>query len=114
MPQLLVEFLSEEIPARMQTRAALDLRRLLETALAEADLSGDAMTVETTPRRLVVAVDGLPASQPDRSIERKGPRTAAPQKAIDGFLGATGLPLAPCEARKRVGMGKSGAGRETY
>src|SRR3546814_1879985 len=100
MPHLLVEFLSEEIPARMQTRAALDLRRLLETALTEADLPGDAMTVETTPRRLVAAVDGLPDSQPDRSTERKGPRTDAPQRAIDGFLGSTGLTPDQCEVRE--------------
>lgn len=100
MPQLLIEFFSEEIPARMQDRAAEDLQRLLDAALAEANLAHEGVVTERTPRRLVAVVDGLPAAQPDRSSERKGPRTDAPQKAIDGFLGATGLTLDQCQIRE--------------
>ncbi|CAM9769196.1 unnamed protein product [Discosporangium mesarthrocarpum] len=100
MPELLVEFLSEEIPARMQARAAADLARLMGDALKEADLAFDAVRTMVTPRRLAIVIDGIPAAQPDRRIERKGPRTSAPQQAIDGFLGANGLTLDQCEVRE--------------
>ncbi|MEK9660995.1 MAG: glycine--tRNA ligase subunit beta [Alphaproteobacteria bacterium] len=100
MPELLIEFLSEEIPARMQARAAADLARLMGDALREADLAFEAVRTMVTPRRLAIVIEGIPAAQPDRRIERKGPRTSAPQQAIDGFLGANGLTLDQCEVRE--------------
>jgi glycyl-tRNA synthetase beta chain len=100
MAELLVEFLSEEIPARMQRRAGDDLVRLLSEGLTAANLGFDAIASYTTPRRLAVRVDGLPVEQPARQVERKGPRTDAPHKAIDGFLGSIAIPLDQCEVRE--------------
>lgn len=100
MAELLIEFLSEEIPARMQRRAADELRAGVVAGLEDAHLSYEEVRVCSTPRRLVLAVDGLPVTQPDRSTERKGPRTDAPAKAIDGFLSAAGVTLDDCETRE--------------
>ena len=91
MAELLVELLSEEIPARMQARAADDFKRLVTADLAKARLAFTRADAFVTPRRLVLVVDGLPERQPDIEEERKGPRVGAPQGAIDGFLKATGL-----------------------
>src|SRR5579863_10297117 len=91
MPDLLVELLSEEIPARMQRRAAEDLRRLVTDALVAAGLVYEGAKAFATPRRLALTVHGLPARSPDRREERKGPRVGAPERAFDGFLKATGL-----------------------
>ena len=100
MAELLVEFLSEEIPAWMQRRAADDLARLLADGLKSANLDHDTIETFATPRRLAVRVDGLPLQQPTRQIERKGPRTDAPQKALDGFLRSIAIPLEECEVRE--------------
>ena len=91
MPQLLLELLSEEIPARMQAQAARDLERMAREKLAEAGLLPEALTAFAGPRRLTLAAEGLPPAQPDRTEERKGPRVGAPDQAIDGFLRSTGL-----------------------
>jgi glycyl-tRNA synthetase beta chain len=91
MPDLLLEFFSEEIPARMQARAAEDLRKLVTDALAEAGLSYEGAKAFATPRRLALAVAGIPVRQPDVREERKGPRAGANEKAIAGFLKAAGL-----------------------
>ena len=91
MPDLLLELLSEEIPARMQARAADDLKRLVTDALVEAGLLYEGAKAFATPRRLALVVGGLPARQPDRDEERKGPRVGAPEKALEGFLKAAGL-----------------------
>jgi glycyl-tRNA synthetase beta chain len=91
MPELLVELLSEEIPARMQARAAADFKRLVCERLDKAQLSYTRAEAFVTPRRLTLVVDGLPERQPDLIEERKGPRVGSPQKAIDGFLRAAGL-----------------------
>jgi len=91
MPDLLIELFSEEIPARMQRRAAEDLRKLVTDALVEAGLVYEGAKAFATPRRLALTVHGLPARSPDRREERKGPRVGAPEKAIDGFLKAAGL-----------------------
>jgi glycyl-tRNA synthetase beta chain len=91
MPELLLELLSEEIPARMQARAADDLRRLICDGLAKAQLSFTRAEAYVTPRRLALVVDGLPARQPDQQEERKGPREGASAAAIDGFLKGAGL-----------------------
>ena len=90
MPQLLLELFSEEIPARMQPGAARDLERMAADRLKAAGLSYDSLTTFAGPRRLTLVVEGLPAATPDREEELKGPRTSAPEQALDGFLRKTG------------------------
>src|SRR3954452_278916 len=91
MPDLLLEFFSEEIPARMQARAAEDLKKLVTDKLVAAGLTYDGAKAFATPRRLALAVAGIPARQPDIKDERKGPKVGAPEQAIAGFLRAAGL-----------------------
>jgi glycyl-tRNA synthetase beta chain len=91
MPDLLFELFSEEIPARMQARAAEDLRKLVTDRLIEAGLAYDGAKAFVTPRRLALSVHGVPARQPDLREEKKGPRVGAPEGAIAGFLKAAGL-----------------------
>jgi glycyl-tRNA synthetase beta chain len=91
MPDLLIELLSEEIPARMQPRAAEDLRKLVTDKLVAAGLVYEGAKAFATPRRLALAVQGVPARQPDVKEERKGPRVGSPDGAIRGFLKAAGL-----------------------
>ncbi len=91
MPDLLLELLSEEIPARMQAQAAADLKKLVTDALVERGLLYEGAAGFATPRRLALHVAGLPARQPDTREERKGPRVGAPDPAIQGFLKAAGL-----------------------
>jgi glycyl-tRNA synthetase beta chain len=100
MPELLLELLSEEIPARMQRRAADDLAALIAGKLAEAEIAAAAVSAFATPRRLAVIADGIPATQPERSEERRGPRVGAPPQALAGFLRAAGLAaIEECEVR---------------
>ncbi len=91
MAELLLEILCEEIPARMQLRAADDLARLVSSALRDQGLTFDRCEAFATPRRLALVIDGLPTAQPDVREERKGPKVDAPEKAIEGFLGSVGL-----------------------
>src|SRR5215472_2097176 len=91
MPDLLIELLSEEIPARMQARAADDLRKLVTDKLAGAGLAYEGAKAFATPRRLALAVAGVPAKQPDVREEKRGPRVGAPEGAIQGVLKAAGL-----------------------
>jgi glycyl-tRNA synthetase beta chain len=91
MPDLLLELFSEEIPARMQARAAEDLRKLVTDRLVGAGLVYEGAKAFATPRRLALAVQGVPAKQPDVKEEKKGPRVGAPDGAIQGFLKAAGL-----------------------
>src|SRR5271157_1048277 len=91
MPELLLELFSEEIPARMQARAAEDLRKLVTDRLVGAGLVYDGAKAFVTPRRLALTVHGVPARQPDLREEKKGPRVGAPDNAIAGFLKAAGL-----------------------
>jgi glycyl-tRNA synthetase beta chain len=91
MPDLLLEFFSEEIPARMQARAAEDLRKLVTDKLVATGLLYDGAKAFVTPRRLSLAVQGIPARQPDVKEEKKGPRVGAPEGAIAGFLKSAGL-----------------------
>jgi glycyl-tRNA synthetase beta chain len=93
MPELLIELFSEEIPARMQQKAADDLRALVTSALVEAGLSYEGAQAHGGARRIVLSVEGLDAKAADVNEERKGPRVDAPQPAIDGFLKSTGLEL---------------------
>src|SRR5262245_19097953 len=91
MPDLLLELFSEEIPARMQPRAADDLRRLVTDRLVAAGLLYEGAKAFATPRRLALTVTGIPVRQPDTREERKGPRVGAPEGAIAGFLKSAGL-----------------------
>src|ERR1043165_1974626 len=91
MPDLLLEFFSEEIPARMQARAADDLKKLVTDRLVAAGLTYEGATAYATPRRLALAVAGIPVRQPDVKEEKRGPRVGANEKAIAGFLKAAGL-----------------------
>jgi glycyl-tRNA synthetase beta chain len=91
MPDLLLEFLSEEIPARMQARAAEDLRKLVTDRLVAEGLTYEGARAFATPRRLALTIHGLPARQPDVKEEKKGPRVGAPENAVAGFLKAAGL-----------------------
>ena len=100
MPELLLELFTEEIPARMQVRAAEDLARLAGERLAAAGLGAQKIESYVTPRRLVLVADGVPAAQADQSEERRGPRVGAPAQAVEGFLKSTGLvSLDQCEKR---------------
>ncbi len=101
MAQLLLELFSEEIPARMQARAAEDLKRLVTQGLRDAGLTFRSAEAFATPRRLALCVEGLPKRQPDLREERKGPKVGAPDKAIAGFLRGAGLDsLDQCEKRE--------------
>ncbi len=91
MPDLLLELRSEEIPARMQRKAAGDLKKLVTDALVEAGLTYEGAREYWTPRRLTLDVRGVDARSKDVVEERKGPRTDAPPKAIEGFLRGAGL-----------------------
>jgi glycyl-tRNA synthetase beta chain len=91
MPDLLLELFSEEIPARMQAKAAEDLKKLVTDRLVDAGLVYEAARAFVTPRRLALAVEGVPARQPDLKEEKKGPRVGAPDRAIEGFLKSAGL-----------------------
>ena len=91
MPDLLLELFSEEIPARMQTRAAEDLRKAVTDRLVDAGLVYEGAKAFVTPRRLALAVHGVPVRQKDVREEKKGPRVGAPDTAVAGFLKAAGL-----------------------
>src|SRR6187402_2934710 len=91
MPDLLLELFSEEIPARMQARAAEDLRKLVTDRLVAEGLLYEGAKAFVTPRRLALAVQGVPVRQPDVKEEKKGPRVGAPAGALAGFLKSAGL-----------------------
>lgn len=99
MPNLLIELFSEEIPARMQGKAADDLRKLVTDGLVEAGLTYEGAAAFSTPRRLTLSVENLTAESKPVREERKGPRTDAPEKAIEGFLRGAGLTLDQLEKR---------------
>src|SRR4051794_4021777 len=91
MPDLLLELFFEEIPARMQAKAADDLRRMVTDKLVAEGLVYEGAKAFATPRRLALTVHGIPARQPDLKEERRGPRVGGPDAAVQGFLKATGL-----------------------
>jgi len=100
MTELLIEFFSEEIPARMQARAADDLKRLVTDKLAANGLTFTTADAHSTPRRLALVVDGLPERTADVREEKKGPRVGSPEQAVAGFLKSAGLDsLDQCEQR---------------
>jgi glycyl-tRNA synthetase beta chain len=100
MQELLLELFSEEIPARMQARAADDLKRLVTEGLKKAGLEFSDAKAFATPRRLTLVIDGIPEKQADVSEEKRGPRIDAPEQAIKGFLGSIGLTLDQVEKRE--------------
>src|SRR3954451_19625227 len=91
MPELLLELFSEEIPARMQAKAAEDLRRMVTDKLVAEGLVYEGAKAFATPRRLTLTVHGIPARQSDLKQERRGPKVGAPDAAVQGFLKAAGL-----------------------
>ncbi|MGA0713979.1 MAG: glycine--tRNA ligase subunit beta, partial [Gemmobacter sp.] len=91
MAELLIELFSEEIPARMQPRAREDLRRLVTDGLVARGLTYGQAAAFSTPRRLALVLGDVAERSPTLIEERKGPRTDAPEAAIEGFLRATGL-----------------------
>ena len=99
MPDVLIELFSEEIPARMQARAREDLKRLVTGGLVEAGLTYRGAGAFSTPRRLTLTIEGLSAESPTTREERKGPRTNAPEAALEGFLRSTGLSRDQLQAR---------------
>ena len=101
MSELLFEIFCEEIPARMQPKAEADLERLLGEKLTAAGLAWSSLTTFAGPRRLGLAIDGLPVKTQDVREERKGPRVGAPDKAVEGFLRGAGVDsLDACEKRE--------------
>ena len=99
MPDLLIELFSEEIPARMQARAADDLRKLVTDGLVEAGLTYAGAAAFATPRRLTLAIDGLTGESRAVREDRKGPKVGAPDAAIDGFLRGAGIAREALEIR---------------
>ncbi len=99
MPDLLIELFSEEIPARMQAKAAADLQKLVTDGLVDAGLTYAGAGAFSTPRRLALSVEGLSAESPDTREERKGPKVGAPDGAIDGFCRGAGVSRDSLEAR---------------
>ncbi len=91
MPDFLLELFCEEIPARMQAQAALDLKRLVTDALAERDIFAESAGSFVTPRRLALHIAGLPARRPASRELKKGPRVDAAAAAVNGFLKSAGL-----------------------
>ncbi|MCK0068631.1 glycine--tRNA ligase subunit beta [Kordiimonas laminariae] len=100
MADLLIELFSEEIPARMQGKAADDLKKMVTGTLKEAGLTFDAADAYSTPRRLALNVTNLPAATPDISEERRGPRVDAPEKALEGFMRGAGVTRDQLEERE--------------
>ena len=99
MPNLLIELFSEEIPARMQAKAADDLRRMVTDGLVEAGLTYAGAAAFHTPRRLALSIDDLTSESKAIREERKGPATTAPAQAIEGFVRSTGLTIDQLEVR---------------
>jgi len=99
MPDLLIELFSEEIPARMQAKAAADLQRLITDGLVEAGLTYASAGAFSTLRRLALSIEGLTAESPNTREERKGPKVGAPDKAVEGFCRGAGVAVDQLEKR---------------
>lgn len=106
MAELLLEILSEEIPARMQARAAEDLKRLVCDGLKDAGIGFETARAFVTPRRLALVVDGIPAVRDDVSEEKRGPRVGAPDQAVQGFLKGAGLASLDQAEKRDTGKGE--------
>jgi glycyl-tRNA synthetase beta chain len=106
MAELLLELLSEEIPARMQARAAEDLKRLVRDGLKATGLDFGEARAFAAPRRLALVVEGLPVTRADVSEEKRGPRVGAPEQAIQGFLKGAGLASLDHAVKRDTGKGE--------
>jgi glycyl-tRNA synthetase beta chain len=106
MAELFIELLSEEIPARMQTRAADDLKRLVCDGLKAAGLEFKDARAHAGPRRLALVIDGIPATRADVSEEKRGPRVGAPEQAVQGFLKGAGLTSLDQAEKRDTGKGE--------
>lgn len=106
MAELLLEILSEEIPARMQARAAEDLKRLVCDGLKGAGIGFETARAYVTPRRLALVVEGIPAVRDDVSEEKRGPRVGAPDQAVQGFLKGAGLASLDQAEKRDTGKGE--------
>jgi glycyl-tRNA synthetase beta chain len=106
MAELLLELLSEEIPARMQARAGEDLKRLVCDGLKGAGIGFEAARAFATPRRLALVVEGIPAVRDDVSEEKRGPRVGAPDQAVQGFLKGAGLSSLDQAEKRDTGKGE--------
>ena len=91
MPNLLIELLSEEIPARMQRKASSDLEKLFTEGISELGLTYESSANFSTPRRLTLVLENVSSKSLSRVEEKRGPRRDAPEKAIKGFLKNTGI-----------------------
>ena len=100
MPDLLIELLSEEIPARLQQKASLDLEKLFTNGISELGLTYESSAAFSTPRRLTLVLENVASTSLSCVEEKKGPRKGAPDKAIEGFLKNTGLELSQLEVRQ--------------
>ncbi len=100
MPDLLIELFSEEIPARMQAKAAADLQKLVTDGLVEAGLTYASAAAFHTPRRLALTVGGLTPESPTLKEERRGPKVGAPDKALEGFMRGAGVTREQLEERE--------------
>ena len=100
MPDLLIELLSEEIPARMQGKASSDLEKLFTAGISELGLTYESSANFSTPRRLTLVLENVSSKSLSRVEEKRGPRKDAPEKAIQGFLKNTGLELSQLEVRQ--------------
>ncbi|WP_420325726.1 glycine--tRNA ligase subunit beta [Mameliella sp.] len=100
MPDLLIELFSEEIPARMQGKAAQDLKKLMTDGLVEAGLTYSGAEAFSTPRRLALTIHGLSAESPTLREERRGPKVGAPDKALEGFMRGAGVTRDQLEERE--------------
>ncbi|WP_425099108.1 glycine--tRNA ligase subunit beta [Tropicibacter sp. S64] len=100
MPDLLIELFSEEIPARMQGKAAEDLKKLVTDGLVEAGLTYAGAAAFSTPRRLTLTLEGLTAESPTLTEERRGPKVGAPEQALEGFLRGAGVTREQLEERE--------------
>ena len=100
MPDLLIELLSEEIPARMQRKASSDLEKLFTDGISELGLTYESSANFSTPRRLTLVLQNVSNTSLSRVEEKRGPRKDAPEKAIQGFLTNTGLELSQLEVRQ--------------
>lgn len=99
MTEFLLELLSEEIPARMQLKAATDLKIAFEEKLKGAELPFDRVETYITPRRLTAVISGIALSTQGRSEERRGPRSGAPEAALQGFIKGAGITKEDCVER---------------
>ncbi|WP_029014852.1 glycine--tRNA ligase subunit beta [Niveispirillum irakense] len=105
MAELLIELFMEEIPARMQVRAADDFKRLVTDKLAAAGIAFTKAEAHSTPRRLALVVDGVPTAQADVREEKKGPRVGSPEQALAGFLKGAGLASIDQAEQRDTGKG---------